>query len=212
MFFAGLLNTKYNLRVPSSQLYGTRVGTRRLFAVARMAQLLSSGTFMYVCDHTLCRHSLKFQQVQYPGQSVLFGTDAPVYCLDLDASSGFLAAGVEPEVHIARRLCTSEWLSAVSSILQLTLLSEQYASSLIMPKPEGLSHTSELQDTCIRPRAVHFLKDGQQLIVSYLCHGIMWVGIEFGTLLTHFCVAAGMLALALNCGVLYLSTVTAICE
>ena len=44
-----------------------------------------------------------------------------------------------------------------------------------MPAPPGvepLPHNTDL-DHRIRPRAVHLIADGEQLIVSYLNHGIV---------------------------------------
>ena len=53
------------------------------------------------------------------------------------------------------------------------LYPERYASFMIMPKPKSLPNVPEKSDSRVRPRSVHFLKDGAQLIVSYLNHGIV---------------------------------------
>lgn len=47
-------------------------------------------------------------QVKLPGQSVLLGIKAPVYCLSLGTTSGNLAVGVGPEVHVARKISSSQ--------------------------------------------------------------------------------------------------------
>ncbi|EGO30173.1 hypothetical protein SERLADRAFT_404466 [Serpula lacrymans var. lacrymans S7.9] len=66
-------------------------------------------------------------------QKILFGTEAPVYCLAFDASHGTLAAGVGPEVHIARDISH-----------------ERYATYNLLPKPGKFNE--ERSDNRIRPR------------------------------------------------------------
>ncbi|KAG2140874.1 WD40-repeat-containing domain protein [Suillus cothurnatus] len=91
---------------------------------------------------------------QGPDREVLTGTVAPVYALDVDAATGYLAIGIGSEVHVAQEISGNT-----------------FATFTILPKPADLSDM--LPDSRVRPRSVHFLKNGTRLIVSYLNHGII---------------------------------------
>lgn len=115
-------------------------------------------------------------QSKHPGHTVLLGIRAPVYCLALETFSGSLAIGVGPEVHIAKQIVTSKCTFMIYLRLCKTLTDiEQYATSVILPRPRVQAKFSEQleADSPVRPRGVHFLKKGTLLIVSYLNHGIM---------------------------------------
>ncbi|KAG2144066.1 WD40-repeat-containing domain protein [Suillus cothurnatus] len=91
---------------------------------------------------------------QGPDREVLTGTVAPVYALDVDAATGYLAIGIGSEVHVAQEISGNT-----------------FATFTILPKSADLSDM--LPDSRVRPRSVHFLKNGTRLIVSYLNHGII---------------------------------------
>ncbi|KAI6036201.1 hypothetical protein BKA83DRAFT_4485271 [Pisolithus microcarpus] len=93
-------------------------------------------------------------------QAILLGVKAPVYCLDLDSSSGKLAIGVGPEIHIAKPIAH-----------------RRYATFDILAMPPELRSISEPDgaddEYLVRARSLHFLRGGSKLIASYLNHGIV---------------------------------------
>ncbi|EDR04847.1 uncharacterized protein LACBIDRAFT_330383 [Laccaria bicolor S238N-H82] len=91
------------------------------------------------------------------GCEVLTGITASVDALDVDAESNYLAIGVGSEVQVSKK------------ITEYT-----YATFVIMPSPPKLVLEKEGDDERIRPRSVHLLPGGSQLIVSYLNHGIVY--------------------------------------
>lgn len=86
-------------------------------------------------------------------RTILLGIQASIYCIDVDVTTDSLAIGAGPEVHIARKIAA-----------------DFYATYAILPKPPSAAMATELR---VRPRGTHFIKNGCQLIVTYLNHGIM---------------------------------------
>ncbi|KAJ8583673.1 WD40 repeat-like protein [Rhizopogon salebrosus TDB-379] len=108
----------------------------------------------------------RFEVTYRTHHEVLTGTVAPVYALDVDAVTGYLAIGIGSEVHIAREI-------SVYAFVTFTIL----------PEPTNLSDM--LPDSRVRSRSVHFLKKGTRLIVSYLNHGIICWDLKSRDMLWH---------------------------
>ncbi|KAG1900873.1 WD40-repeat-containing domain protein, partial [Suillus fuscotomentosus] len=134
-------------------------------------------------------------ELQGPDHEVLTGTVAPVYALDVDAVTGYLAIGIGSEVHVAREISGNT-----------------FATFTILPKPADLSDM--LPDSRVRPRSVHFLKNGTRLIISYLNHGIICWDLKTRDALWHIvpplsrpniCATSGYAALSHNARYLLVS-------
>ncbi|KAH7908131.1 WD40-repeat-containing domain protein [Hygrophoropsis aurantiaca] len=91
------------------------------------------GTFVMIAD-------IKDTETMF---EILTGIQAPIYCIDSHASSGNLAVGVGCEVHIAREMSKSA-----------------YVTFTVMPEPPSLPRhlvsddTSEDRDNRVRARAI----------------------------------------------------------
>ncbi|KAG2740402.1 WD40 repeat-like protein [Suillus brevipes Sb2] len=110
--------------------------------------------------------TLLINHFQGPYHEVLTGTVAPVYALDIDTVTGYLAIGIGSEVHVAQEIS-----------------GDTFATFSILPKPADFSDM--LPDNRVRPRSVHFLKNGSRLIVSYLNHGIICWDLKTRNALWH---------------------------
>ncbi|KAG2094667.1 WD40-repeat-containing domain protein, partial [Suillus discolor] len=110
--------------------------------------------------------TLLIDRFQGPDHEVLTGTAAPVYALDVDAVTGYLAIGIGSEVHVAQEISGNT-----------------FATFTILPKPADLSDMSP--NSRVHPRSVHFLKNGTRLIVSYLNHGIICWDLKTRNALWH---------------------------
>ncbi|KAI6131843.1 WD40-repeat-containing domain protein [Pisolithus thermaeus] len=116
-------------------------------------------TVIFGCNNGVAAVLSDFQDPN-SAQAILLGVKAPVYCLDLDASSGKLTIGVGPEIHIAQPIAH-----------------RRYASFDILAMPPELRSTSTSEgaddEYLVRARSLHFLRGGNKLVASYLNHGIV---------------------------------------
>ncbi|OBZ78096.1 Calcium/calmodulin-dependent protein kinase type 1 [Grifola frondosa] len=84
------------------------------------------------------------------------GVRGSIYCLDYDVTTACLAVGIGQEVHITHEQKEHE-----------------YSGDMKIPAPPILRHVASDVDQRLRAVAVHFHKNGTNLIVSYLIHGIV---------------------------------------
>ncbi|KAI6094034.1 WD40-repeat-containing domain protein [Pisolithus croceorrhizus] len=121
-------------------------------------------TVIFGCNNGVAAVLSDFQDPN-SAQAILLGVKAPVYCLDLDASSGKLAVGVGPEIHIAQPIAH-----------------RQYASFDILAMPPELQSTSTSEgaddEYLVRACSLHFLRGRNKLVALYLNHGIVCWDIE----------------------------------
>ncbi|KAG2103710.1 uncharacterized protein F5147DRAFT_654626 [Suillus discolor] len=110
--------------------------------------------------------TLLIDRFQDPDHEVLTGTVAPVYALDIDTVTGYLAISIGSEVHVAQEI-----------------LGNTFAMFVILPKPADFPDM--LPDSRVHLRSVHFLKNGTRLIVSYLNHGIICWDLKTHDVLWH---------------------------
>ena len=102
------------------------------------------------------------------------GLHTPIYALDYDPVTDTVAVAVGSEVQVAAKLSTSTaFLDSYDTHLTGTL--GTYATSAVIPEPPSTQLAPESADMRLRPRSVHFVGKGSQLIVAYLNHGIMQV-------------------------------------
>jgi len=96
----------------------------------------------------------------------------PIYALDYDSVTDTVAVAVGSEVQVAAKLKTST-VFLDSHRIYLTETLGIYATSAVIPEPPPTQLAPGSADVRLRPRSVHFVSKGSQLIVAYLNHGIM---------------------------------------
>ncbi|KAI9060079.1 WD40 repeat-like protein [Trametes sanguinea] len=84
------------------------------------------------------------------------GVRSNIICLDYDVNHNYLAVGLGNEVHLTREVERN-----------------RYNGDKTLPPPSGSQEPSGDADSRLRPVSVHFLNNGDSLIVSYLRHGIV---------------------------------------
>jgi hypothetical protein len=100
---------------------------------------------------------------------------APVYAIAIDSHTDHLAIGVGSEVHIAKEVSYSTWVSVVVSEGFSNNLGK-YATFKILPMPPELpspSKPKEQVDNRVRARSLTFKNFGRELVVAYLNHGVV---------------------------------------
>ncbi|OBZ73424.1 hypothetical protein A0H81_07119 [Grifola frondosa] len=80
--------------------------------------------------------------------------------------------GIGQEVHITHEQKERMWISYLYPFFRAQLPRE-YSGDMKIPAPPILRHVASDVDQRLRAVAVHFHKNGTNLIVSYLIHGIM---------------------------------------
>jgi hypothetical protein len=97
----------------------------------------------------------------------------PVYALATSChpSPCHLAVATGREVHLAAAVSDDGMVFILNPIAVDTVSAVHFTTLALLPLPDGLKGSDE--QTC--GRSLHFVENGQKLVISYLNHGIMFV-------------------------------------
>lgn len=109
-----------------------------------------------------------FRPSGFEKKVICLGVKAPVFCMDIDTSANLWAIGVGNQVNI----------TAGDN-------QDEYTAATRLPPPPKVEAKYTENDSRIRPRALHFIGGGRNLIVSYLNHGIVAWNIIDKTITWH---------------------------
>ncbi|OBZ66175.1 hypothetical protein A0H81_13821 [Grifola frondosa] len=120
-----------------------------------------SNTILVGCQNGDLFQFHDFTPIGIEQYEIHLGVRGTIYCLDYDITTMCLAIGIGSEVHITREQEQHE-----------------YAGDVKIPTPPMLKYFKPEIDQRLRAVKLHFFKNGTNLIVSYLAHGIVCWHIE----------------------------------
>ncbi|KAI0740265.1 WD40-repeat-containing domain protein [Earliella scabrosa] len=118
-------------------------------------------TILVGCDDGRIFQMFDFTLASVDQRDIKLGVVGQVNCLAYSPRTSFLAAGVGYQVHVTRE--------------QKRI--DVYLGDVVLPKPSDRSDVYD-GDRTLAPMSLHFTNVGDQLIVSYLAHGIICYEID----------------------------------
>ncbi|KAI1782542.1 WD40-repeat-containing domain protein [Ganoderma leucocontextum] len=123
---------------------------------------IHADTLIVGCDDGKIVQMYDFTLVGVEQHDIRIGVRSEVHCLEYDARTRCLAIGIGNEVHVTREQDRNT-----------------YSGDIILPAPPDHGRPDD-DENRLRAVSVHFINDGQQVVVLYLVHGIICYSVQNG--------------------------------